>query len=121
MTDDRRPRTAPLGWIALAGCFVAVLAYATVTSSRAPAESGAARGGPGAAEACKAAVRGQLSGARFPFPTSVVNLGNDIYRLHGTLDAPLGDEVVRRNYECVIRYVEAKGYRADSVRVWQSH
>jgi hypothetical protein len=121
MTDDRRPRTTSLGWTALAGGVLALLAYTTMTSSRAPAEPGAARGGPGAAEACKTAVRDQLSGARFPFPTSVVNLGNDLYRLHGTLDAPLGDEVVRRNYECVIRYVEAKGYEADSVRVWQSH
>jgi hypothetical protein len=110
-----------LGLIALAGGFVAVLAYTTMTSSRAPAESGAVRGGPGAAEACKAAVREQLSGARFPFPTSVVDLGGGRYRLHGMLDEPRADEVVRRNYDCVIRYVEAKGYQADSVRVWQSH
>ena len=110
-----------LTWVAVVGGFIAVLAYTTVTSSRAPAESGAVRGGPGAAEACKAAVREQVSGARFPFPTRVVNLGDDLYRLHGTLDEPLGTEVVRRNYDCVIRYVEAKGYHADSVRVWQSH
>jgi hypothetical protein len=107
--------------MALAGGFLAVLAYTTVTSSRAPAESGAVRGGPGAAEACKAAVREQVSGARFPFPTRVVNLGNDRYRLQGMLDEPRADEVVRRNYDCVVHYVEARGYQADSVRVWQSH
>ena len=66
-------------------------------------------------------VKSQVSTARFPFPTTVVDLGNGRYRLHGMLDERLADETVRRNYECVILFTDSAGYRADSLRVWQSH
>jgi hypothetical protein len=59
--------------------------------------------------------------ARFPFPATVTEMGAARYGLHGMVDGRVAGETVRRNYECVIRYAPAEGYRPDSVRVWQSH
>jgi hypothetical protein len=110
-----------LGWLAFIGGFVAVLVYATVASVG-PQQSGAnARGGPGAAEACKVAVSARVTSARFPFATNVTDLGGGAYQLQGMVDERLGTETVRRNYECTVHYAGTEGYRADSVRIWQSH
>ena len=114
-------KRSTLGWLAVAAGFVLVLAYSTLQSAGTPGAGDLARGGPGAVEACKSAAKSQVSTARFPFPTTVVDLGNGRYRLHGMLDERLADETVRRNYECVILFTDSAGYRADSLRVWQSH
>lgn len=114
-------KRSTLGWLAAVLAFVFVLAYTTMKSAPAPGATELARGGPGAAEACKSAVHAKLSGARFPFPSKVVDLGSGRYRAHGMVDERLSDEVVRRNYECLLTYAEPAGFRADSVRIWQSH
>jgi hypothetical protein len=101
--------------------FVLALFYMTLLSMPDAPPSGAAHSGRGAADACVQAVRDSVTGARFPFSANVAYQGDARYRLSGTVEAPLGGEVVRRNYECVVQYEDTGRYHADSVRVWQSH
>jgi hypothetical protein len=106
----------------LAGAaFVLALVYFTLLSMPDAPPSGAAHSGRAAAEACTRAVRDSVAGARFPFSANVAYQGDARYRLSGTVEAPLGGEVVRQNYECVVQYEETGRYQADSIRVWQSH
>jgi hypothetical protein len=101
--------------------FVLVLVYLTLLSMPDAPPSGVAHSGRAAAEACVRAVQDSVAGARFPFSATVGYQGDARYRLSGTVESPLGGEVVRRNYECVVQYEDTGRYRADSVRVWQSH
>ncbi len=112
---------SPLRWAGVAAGFVLVLLFLTLVSSPAPPPSGVEHDARGAERECVGAVRGRLDGARFPFGANVTYLGDARYRLQGTVESVITGETVRRNYECVVQYAGAGGYRADSVRVWQSH
>ena len=114
-------RLSPLRWAGLVAGFVLLLLFLTLISTPAPPPSGVEHDARGAARACEDAVRERVTGARFPFGANVTYLGDARYRLQGTVESPIGGETVRRNYECTVRYAGPDAYRADSVRVWQSH
>lgn len=114
-------RLSPFGWIGLAALFVLVLLYATVVSMPEPPPSAEEHDALRAEQACADAVRERVEGARFPFAANAAYLGEARYRLSGVVDAPRGGELVRRNYECVVRYAPPGAYLTDSLRVWQSH
>jgi hypothetical protein len=108
-------------WTGLAACFLALLVYATVVTTRAPSARAADPSAAGAERACTRAVAQRLPGSRFPFAADVTDQGPSRWALKGTVDARVAGETVRRNYDCLIGYDRATGYRADSVHVWQSH
>jgi hypothetical protein len=108
-------------WIAGAAVFALLLGYATLISLPPAPPTGAEHSAPRATEECLRLVRDSVESASFPFSTNVAYEGDARYRLQGIVEGPIGAEVVRRNYECVVRYEGAGRYQADTVRVWQSH
>lgn len=113
-------RTSYRWALGLAG-FGALLAYATLISLPDPPPSGVEHSAERAGDACVAAVAEEVEEPRFPFSANVTYLGEARYRLSGMVDAPEGREIIRRNYECVVRYTEIGSYRTDSLTLWQSH
>lgn len=114
-------RLTPLRGAGLLAGFVLLLLFLTLVSTPAPPPSGAEHDARGAERECLDEVRERVQGARFPFGANVTYLGDARYRLQGTVESEIGGETVRRNYECLVGYAGGGGYRADSVRVWQSH
>ncbi|HET7274882.1 MAG TPA: hypothetical protein VFI91_06860 [Longimicrobiaceae bacterium] len=108
-------------WVAIALGFIAVLLYATVTSTPEPPLGGASYNRQAAERVCTDAVSERIQGARFPFAAEAVLVGEGSYRLNGMVDSPASGDAVRRNYECVVQQVESDSYRTESVRIWQSH
>lgn len=113
-------RLSLLRWAGLIAGFVLLLLFLTLVSTPSPPPSGVAHDARGAGGECEDAVRRRVADARFPFSPTVTYLGDARYRLQGTVESEIGGETVRRNYECVVGYAGG-AYRADSVRVWQSH
>ena len=112
-------RTAYL-WAGLAICFVAVLVYATFSSTTPGARS--REDHAAAARACQRAIRESVADARFPFAANVKEFGGDQLHLSGSMDSGSGMEVERRNYACFLSLDSSTGaYIADSVEVWKSH
>lgn len=101
----------------VAGCFIAVLVYTTMSS--APDVSDA-RVGAEVEQACEEAVRARVAGARFPIAPSTRDADGARLHLEGVVDAGPEGATVRRNYDCLVSRARG-GYRADSVNVWQSH
>jgi hypothetical protein len=112
-----------LVWVAALGAFALVLLYTTLVSLPESPPTGADHTAEAAAAECVQSVDQEVQEARFPFPATVTYLGDARYRLNGTVEttAAVQGEVVRRNYECVVRYSDADRYQTDSVTVWQSH
>lgn len=104
----------------LASCFVAVLMYATLSSTTPGARS--REDHAAAMRACQRAIRESFADARFPFAANVKDRGGDQLHLSGSMDSGSGIEVERRNYECFVRpHASTGAYIADSVEVWKSH
>ena len=101
--------------------FILLLGVLTLVSMPAPPPTGVNHTAAGAEGECEEAVTEQLGDARFPFGANVLYQGDARYRLNGTVEMNLEGEPVRRLYECLVVYSDAGVYRADSVRVWQSH
>ena len=124
--DSARPTSSTthrLGtrWLlaGLAICFVAVLVYATLSTTPGgwPREDHAA-----ATRACQRAIRESVADARFPFAANVKEFGGDQLHLSGSMDSGSDREVERRNYACFLSLDSSTGaYIADSVELWKSH
>lgn len=110
-----------LGWAAAAVGFLILLAALTVFMAPPAPPSGAAHNADGAEAACTERVLAKAPGSRFPFSANVSYLGDARYRLNGTVETTMAGAMVRRNYECVIRYTQTGAYVADTVTVWRSH
>lgn len=108
-----------LGLVVTAG-FSALLLHLTLGMQ--PASSGNALADRDAVEgACTSEMRARLAGALLPFPARLSELDPGRYRLEGVIDATEGGELVRRNYECIVRRNGPDEVRVDSLRLWQSH
>ena len=107
-------------WAGLAICFVAVLVYATFSSTTVGGRS--SEDHAAATRACQRAIRESVADARFPFAANVKDFSGDQLHLSGSLDSGRGLEVERRNYKCFMSLHSSTGaYIPDSVEVWKSH
>ncbi|CAN5714546.1 hypothetical protein BH23GEM6_BH23GEM6_24410 [soil metagenome] len=101
--------------------FVAILIHSTLGSTS------TSRGhlrevDSAAASECRRAVREVVADGRFPFAANIEDLGEGRLQLSGTVDAGVGAESVRRNFECFLSHrSSSEEFRTDSVNVWQSH
>ena len=107
-------------WAGLAIGFVAVLVYATFSSTASGTRS--REDHAAATRACQHAIRESVADARFPFAPNVKEFDGDQLHLSGSIDSGSGMEVERRNYECFLSpQASTAAYIADSAKVWKSH
>ena len=100
--------------------FVLLLLYTTIRSTDTPL--GQPPEDREAAElACRTSVSNRVPQAHFPFSADVERREDGRLFLTGSVDAEAEGQIVRRNYECLLRQDASGAYVADSVVVWQSH
>lgn len=113
----RRPYLVALA----AAAFVVGLVYVTLRSASDPADL-SREDRAAVLRTCQEAIREEIPDARFPFEPAVTAAPDGGVRLAGSVDSGDGITATRRNYECQVSTGSSSGgFRADSVRVWQSH
>ena len=100
--------------------FVLLLLYTTLRSTDTPLDQ-PAEDREAAELACRTSVGRRVPQARFPFSASVERQDDGRLLLSGSVDAETDGQMVRRNYECLLRKDPSGAYVTDSVVVWQSH
>lgn len=106
--------------VALGLAFSLFLLYTTLRSTDTPLDQ-APEDREAAELACRNSVRTRVPDARFPLSSSVERVPDGHLFLSGSVDAGADGQVVRRNYECLLRRDASGEFVADSVAVWQSH
>lgn len=108
-------------WVVVGAAFLGLLAYLTLSLAPDSPPADAPHTARGATESCQNAVRSGMERSDFTLSPTVEYSEAGRYAVSGVVDGQMSGTEARRNYDCLIRYVEREGYVVDSVSVWQSH